>query len=70
MHRIRTAAVLATTCGTLIVATAGSASARTITLHFFQKQVYSNFTGPNGQAVPPNAPPAFGDRLPSQMTTI
>ncbi len=63
MLRIRTAAVLAVACGTLIAASAGSASARTITVHFFTKQVYSNFTGPNGQTLPPNAPPTIGDRL-------
>lgn len=63
MHRIRTAAVLMGACGTFLAATAGVASARTITLHVFSKQVYSKFTGPNGEAVPQNAPPTIGDRF-------
>lgn len=63
MHRIKTVAVLMAACGVLIAASAAPASARTITLHFFSKQVYANFTGPNGEALPPNAPPTLGDRF-------
>jgi hypothetical protein len=63
MHRIKTAAVLVGACGTFLAVMAGAASAKTITLHFFSKQVYSSFTGPSGQALPQNAPPTLGDRF-------
>jgi hypothetical protein len=63
MSRIRTAAVAAATCSILIAASAGVANAKTITLHLFSKQVYSSFRGPNGEALPPNAPPTVGDRF-------
>lgn len=63
MDRIRLAVVSLAACGAFLAASAVPASARTITLHFFAKQVYSSFTGPNGQALPPNAPPTLGDRL-------
>lgn len=63
MDRIKLSALSLATCCLLLAASAAPASARTITLHFFTKQVYSNFTGPNGQALPPNAPPTLGDRF-------
>lgn len=50
-------------CGTIGALAAVPASAKTITLHFFSKQVYTVFTGPNGQPVAMNAPPAIGDRF-------
>lgn len=63
MHRLRTGAVLAAACGALILASAGPAGAKTLTLHFFSKQVYAKSTGPNGQPLPSNAPPTIGDRF-------
>lgn len=63
MHRLRSAAALVAACGVVIAASASAASARTITLHFFSKQVYSSFTGPSGQPLAGNAPPTIGDRF-------
>jgi len=56
-------AVTLATCGTTMALSAMPASARTITLHFFSKQVYSSFTGPTGQPLGPTAAPALGDRF-------
>jgi hypothetical protein len=42
------------------------ASARTTTLHFFQKETTDTFSGPDGKPIPPptsTTPPAAGDRF-------
>ncbi len=64
MYRVRTgAASVAALAAVVFAVSAAPASAKTVTLHFFSKQVYSTFTGPNGQPVSQNSPPAQGDRL-------
>ena len=42
---------------------ASAAAAKTVTLHFFSKQVYSRISDASGHALPPNSAPAVGDRL-------
>jgi hypothetical protein len=38
-----------------------SASAKTVTLHYFSKQTSSTFVNPQGQPIGPTTPPAVGD---------
>jgi hypothetical protein len=64
MYRIRTgAASLAALAVLALAVSAAPASAKTVTLHYFSKQVFSTSISPNGQPVSQNAPPAVGDRL-------
>jgi hypothetical protein len=64
MYRVRTGATSIAALAVLALAvSAAPASAKTVTLHFFSKQVFSTSSSPNGQPVNQNAPPAVGDRL-------
>jgi hypothetical protein len=63
MNRVRMTVITLGACGALGAIAAVPASAKTITLHFFSKQVYSAFTGPTGQPLPGNAQPTVGDRI-------
>ena len=61
MSRIKRAAVSAAACTAIIAASASAAAAKTSTLHFFSKQVYSRISDASGHpAVPPLT---VGDRL-------
>lgn len=42
---------------------ASAAAAKTVTLHFFSKQVYSRLSNASGRPLPPNSAPAVGDRF-------
>lgn len=64
MYRVRAeAASIAALAVLALTASATPASAKTVTLHFFSKQVFMSATSPNGQPVDQNALPAVGDRL-------
>jgi hypothetical protein len=54
---------LATGFGVTLAVAAAPASAKTVTLHFFEKGVSSSFSDANGQPLSPNAAPAPGDRF-------
>jgi hypothetical protein len=42
---------------------ASAAVAKTVTIHFFEKQVYTRIGDPTGAPLPPNAAQSPGDRL-------
>ena len=63
MSRIRCAAALVAACATIMAVGASAAAAKTVTLHFFSKQVYTRISDASGHPVAPNAAPAVGDRL-------
>ena len=63
MSRIRCAAVSIAACATMMAAVASAAAAKTISLHFFSKQVYSRISDANGHPLPPNSGLAVGDRI-------
>lgn len=54
-------------CAVTLLLTAASASAKTTTLHFFEKGVSFSFVGPTGKPLPPpgptSGPPVPGDRF-------
>ncbi|HEU0316576.1 MAG TPA: hypothetical protein VFR49_04555, partial [Solirubrobacteraceae bacterium] len=61
---ITAAAVVASALGLLV--SAGTASAKTVRLHFFQKLTSSRYYGPDGNPVEPPGPtnaPVVGERL-------
>jgi hypothetical protein len=62
MSRTRCAAASIAACAT-IAAVASAAAAKTVTLHFFSKQVYARISDPNGKPLPSNSQLAVGDRL-------
>lgn len=63
MSRIRFAIASLAACGLVTAFGVAPASAKTITLHYFSKQVYARISDPLGQKLPPNSKPANGDRL-------
>lgn len=63
MSRISYAAASIAACATLMAVGASAAAAKTVTLHFFSKQVYSRISDASGTPLPSNAAPAAGDRL-------
>ena len=63
MNRTRAAILACVACSIAVALSAVPASAKTIVLRFFSKQVYSSFTGPTGLPVPPMTAPAVGDRF-------
>jgi hypothetical protein len=63
MNRIRCAAASVVACATIAAVGASAAAAKTVTLHFFSKQVYSRISDATGKPVPANAAPAIGDRF-------
>jgi hypothetical protein len=63
MSRIRCAAASIAACATIAAVGASAAAAKTVTLHFFSKQVYSRISDASGKPVPPSTAPAIGDRF-------
>lgn len=63
MSRIIRAAASIAACATLLAVGASAATAKTITLHFFSKQVYSRISDASGHPLSANSAPAVGDRL-------
>jgi hypothetical protein len=63
MSRIRCAAASLAACATVMAVGASAAAAKTVTLHFFSKQVYSRISDASGHSLPPRSAPAVGDRL-------
>ena len=63
MSRIKCAAASVVACATIIAVGASAAAAKTVTLHFFSKQVYSRISDASGHPLSPNSTPAVGDRL-------
>jgi hypothetical protein len=62
---IRRALIVAGGCAATMALLAAPASARSVTLHFFEKNVTGVVTGPAGQPVNPNAMPVPGDKFDS-----
>ena len=63
MSRVRYAAVSIAACATIVAVGASAAAAKTVTLHFFSKQVYSRISDQSGNPLPPSSKPAVGDRF-------
>jgi hypothetical protein len=63
MSRIRCAVASIAACVAIVAVGASAATAKTITLHFFSKQVYSRVSDASGHPLPPNSGPAVGDRI-------
>jgi len=63
MSRIKGAAASIAVCATIMAVGASAAAAKTVTLHFFSKQVYMRISDASGHPLSPNAAPAVGDRL-------
>ncbi|MBV8734211.1 MAG: hypothetical protein JO120_05460 [Solirubrobacterales bacterium] len=63
MSRLRYAAASIVVCATIVAAGASAATAKTVTLHFFSKQVYSRISDASGHPLRPSAAPAVGDRF-------
>jgi hypothetical protein len=63
MSRIRCAVAALAACGLVAVLAAVPASAKTTTLNFFSKGVYTRLSDSSGKALPSNSQPAVGDRL-------
>lgn len=62
-RRLSTGIAAMTACLVGVAFAAAPASAKTITLHFFEKQTSMSFVGPDGTPLPATAPPATGDRF-------
>ncbi len=60
MGRIRYAAASIAACATIVAVGASAAAAKTVTLHFFSKQVYSRTSDANGKPV---TSPVVGGRM-------
>ncbi len=63
MSRVRYAAASIAACATIVAVGASAAAAKTVTLHFFSKQVYTRVSDANGHPLPPDAGLAVGDRI-------
>ena len=63
MSRMRCAAASIAACATLGAVGASAAAAKTVTLHYFSKQVYSRISDASGHPLAPNSAPAVGDRI-------
>jgi hypothetical protein len=63
MSRVRCAGASIAICVTMVAVSASAAAAKTVTLHFFSKQVYSRMSDASGNPLPPNSAPAVGDRF-------
>ena len=63
MSRIRYAAASIAAYATMMAVGASAAAAKSVTLHFFSKQVYSRISNANGHPLPPNSGLAVGDRI-------
>ncbi len=63
MSRIRCVAASIAACATIAAVGASAAAAKTVTVHFFSKQVYSRISDASGKPVPPSSAPAVGYRF-------
>ncbi len=63
MSRVKCAAASVAACATVMAVGVSAAAAKTVTLHFFSKQVYTRISDANGHPLAPNSAPAVGDRL-------
>jgi hypothetical protein len=63
MSRIKCAAASIAACATIIAVGASAAAAKTVTLHFFSKPVYTRVSDASGHPLPPSSAPAVGDRI-------
>ena len=63
MSRIQCAVAALAACATIVAASASATMAKTVTMHFFSKQVYTRVSDASGHPLPPSATPAPGDRL-------
>jgi hypothetical protein len=63
MSRIRCAAASVAACATIVAVGASAAAAKTVTMHFFSKQVYGRLSDASGHPLASNSAPAVGDRL-------
>jgi hypothetical protein len=63
MSRIRCVAASIAACATIAAVGASAAAAKTVTLHFFSKQVYARMSDASGKPLPPSSAPAVGDRF-------
>ena len=61
MSRVKYAAASIAACAAIVAVGASAATAKTVTLHFFSKQVYSRLSDASGH--PSNSGPAVGDRF-------
>ena len=65
MNRIRCAATSIAVCATIVGIGASAAAAKSVTLHFFSKSVYSRFSDASGKPLSPSSAFAAGDRFSS-----
>jgi hypothetical protein len=65
MSRIRFMAVSLVACGAIALVVAATATAKTVTLHFFSKGVYERVSTASGKPVGPKSKPAVGERFSS-----
>jgi hypothetical protein len=63
MSWIRCAVASIAACATIAGVGASAAAAKTVSLHFFSKQVYSRISDAHGHPLASNAAPTPGDRL-------
>ena len=63
MSPLKSAAASIAACAAILAVGASAAAAKTVTLHFFSKQVYSRISDQSGNPLPPNSAPAVGDRF-------
>ncbi len=65
MNRIRCAAASMAVCATIVGIGASAAAAKSVTLHFFSKSVYTRVSNASGNSVSQSSGPAAGDRYSS-----
>lgn len=63
MSRIRCVMASVAVCATIVAVGASAAAAKTVTMHFFSKQVYGRISNASGHPLAPNSRPAIGDRI-------
>ncbi len=63
MSRVKCVAASIAACAAIAAVGASAATAKTVTLHFFSKQVYSRISDASGKPVSPKSAPAVGDRF-------
>ena len=63
MSRIRCVTASIAVCATIVAVGASAAAAKTVTMHFFSKEVYQRLSDASGHPLPANSAPAVGDRL-------
>jgi hypothetical protein len=62
MRRISCATASILACATIVALGASAAAAKTVTLHFFSKGVYSRLSDASGKPLSASSAPAAGDR--------